>query len=60
MRNKGYSQGENHGNRLSANGVNASYDAQDRLLTYGSTSYSYTANGELKTRTESGVTTRYD
>ncbi len=27
------------------------YDAQDRLLTYGGATSSYTANGELSTRT---------
>src|SRR5262249_47201152 len=27
--------------------VTATYDAQDRLLTYGNASYTYTANGEL-------------
>ncbi|MCF6211896.1 MAG: RHS repeat protein [Gammaproteobacteria bacterium] len=36
-----------------------SVDAQDRLLTWGTASYTYTANGELKSRTESGATTNY-
>ena len=31
--------------------VNPTYDAQDRLLTYGSTSYAYTADGELTSKT---------
>ncbi len=35
------------------------YDAQDRLLSYGSTSYTYTANGELRTKTDAGGTTTY-
>ena len=53
-----YGYNEN-GNRLSHNATAASYDAQDRLLTYGTASYTYTPNGELLTRTESGVTTTY-
>ncbi|MBI3203000.1 MAG: RHS domain-containing protein, partial [Myxococcales bacterium] len=35
------------------------YDAQDRLLSYGATTYTYTANGELRTRTDAGGTTTY-
>jgi YD repeat-containing protein len=35
------------------------YDAQDRLLSYGSTTYTYTANGELRTKTDAGGTTTY-
>ena len=31
--------------------VNPTYDAQDRLLTYGSATYAYTRNGELTTKT---------
>ncbi len=45
---------DDNGNRLTvANGgasTSATYDAQDRLLTYGPWSYSYTANGELLTK----------
>jgi len=37
----------------------ATYDAQDRLLSFGSTSYSYTDAGELSTKTDSGGTTTY-
>lgn len=37
----------------------AVYDDQDRLLSYGEVSYSYTANGELETRTEGGQTIAY-
>jgi RHS repeat-associated protein len=39
----------------------ASYDAQDRLLTYGKWSYTYTANGDLltKTDTSNGQVTNY-
>ncbi|MGH8528667.1 MAG: hypothetical protein ACRETN_02325, partial [Nevskiales bacterium] len=32
----------------------------DRLLSYGASSYAYTANGELKTKTTSGASTHYD
>ncbi len=52
---------DSNGNRLTAPGVNnASYDSQDRLLTYGAATYTYTANGELKTKTTGGQTTTYD
>jgi RHS repeat-associated protein len=37
----------------------ATYDEQDRLLTYGDAAYSYTANGELTQKTENGVDTHY-
>jgi len=45
---------DDNGNR---NG--GTYDEQDRLQTWGSASYSYTDNGELLTKTDSGVTTTY-
>jgi RHS repeat-associated protein len=50
-----------NGNRLSGPGLITapSYDDQDRLLTYGGASYTYTANGELATKTEGAVVTRY-
>jgi len=38
----------------------ATYDDQDRLLTYGNKSYTYTENGELLTTTENGITTTYN
>lgn len=40
--------------------VVATYDAQDRLLTYGDKTYTYTANGELATKTQNGHTVTYD
>ena len=50
-----------NGNRTHVNGqLVASYDAQDRLLTYNGASYTYTANGELLTKTENGATTTYE
>jgi RHS repeat-associated protein len=38
------------------------YDAQDRLSSYGNFNYTYTANGELKTKTDTATaqTTQYD
>jgi RHS repeat-associated protein len=52
-----------HGNRLGVTrpgGVTtATYDHQDRLLTYGTATYSYTANGELSSSTGGGQTTTY-
>ncbi|MEZ4767412.1 MAG: RHS repeat-associated core domain-containing protein [Caldilineales bacterium] len=52
-----------NGNRLSVTrpgGVTAAtYDDQDRLLSYGAASYTYTANGELSTKAAGGQTTTY-
>ncbi len=48
-----------NGNRLSHNATTGTYDEQDRLLTYGSASYNYTLNGELQSKTDTGLTTRY-
>ncbi len=52
-----------NGNRLSritpSDTINGGYDAQDRLLTYGNTSYSYTRNGDLSTKVVGTDTTRY-
>jgi RHS repeat-associated protein len=42
---------------VTTNGV---YDAQDRLTQYGNTTYAYTANGELQSKTLSGQTTQYN
>ena len=51
---------DSNGNRTQLNGqAIASYDAQDRLLSYGAASYTYTANGELATKTENGARTTY-
>ena len=45
-----------------AGSINPTYDAQDRLLTYGAASYTYTANGELASKTDATgtTTTTYD
>src|SRR5205823_844916 len=40
--------------------ISGTYDLQDRLLSYGGTSYAYTANGELLTKTNTLGTTTYD
>jgi RHS repeat-associated protein len=54
---------DDNSNRLSYTGstgvVKGMYDNQDRLLTYGSTAYSYTANGELLTKTKGPQITKY-
>jgi RHS repeat-associated protein len=57
-----YTYDEN-GNRLGHAGksgmFSATYDAQDRLITYGNASYAYTENGELIAKAQGGVTTQY-
>ncbi|MCP4491059.1 MAG: hypothetical protein GY820_27650 [Gammaproteobacteria bacterium] len=51
---------DDNGNRTHINGaLVGTYDDQDRLNTYESASYAYTDNGELLSKTESGVTTSY-
>lgn len=52
-----------NGNRLSYVGgvtLNGTYDAQDRLLTYGNARYAYTANGELQSKTVGAAVTTYN
>ncbi|MEZ4864465.1 MAG: RHS repeat-associated core domain-containing protein [Caldilineaceae bacterium] len=55
-----------NGNRLSGSDSsgtnNGSYDNQDRLLSYGNATYSYTANGELTSKkvTSTGSVTSYN
>jgi RHS repeat-associated protein len=53
-----------NGNRLKhitpTQTVTATYDAQDRLLTYGDIAYTYTANGDLATKTQNGQTVHYE
>jgi RHS repeat-associated protein len=39
--------------------ISGTYDDQDRMLTYATASYSYSANGELKTKVVGTDTTRY-
>ena len=47
-----------NGNRTEGT-LSATYDEQDRLLTWGTASYAYTANGELQSKTDTGLTTNY-
>lgn len=53
---------DSNGSRLSHNTITGTYDAQDRLITYGSKSYTYTLYGELLTRTNTSTseTTSYE
>lgn len=39
--------------------ISATYDDQDRLLTYDTATYTYTANGELQSKADSSGTTTY-
>ncbi|MFZ5503508.1 MAG: RHS repeat-associated core domain-containing protein, partial [Pseudomonadota bacterium] len=48
-----------NGNRLSSNGIAGTYDDQDRLLAYNGNAYTYTANGELQTKTNAAGVTHY-
>lgn len=52
-----------NGNRLSRTDgggtTNATYDAQDRLIQYGTTTYTHTPNGERQSKTAGGQTTTY-
>ena len=52
---------DSNGNRLTAPNLSTSpiYDDQDRLLTYGTASYTYTANGELASKTDGTSVTQY-
>jgi len=55
---------DGNGNRLSvtrpgSGTVSGTYDAQDRLTAYGAVTYTYTANGDLRTATSGGETTTY-
>ena len=54
---------DSNSNRISYVGQGLSlagtYDAQDRLLTYGNNTYTYTANGELLSKTTNEQTTTY-
>ena len=54
---------DTNSNRLSATTssgtVNGTYDAQDRLLTYGTTTFTYTANGELASQKVGSQKTSY-
>jgi RHS repeat-associated protein len=55
---------DSNGNRsartTTASSQNGSYDGQDRLTSYGSTTYSYLPSGQLSSKTSSAGTTTYD
>jgi RHS repeat-associated protein len=58
-----YDPNGNRLNRAASGGTETgAYDDQDRLLSYGNFTYSYTANGELKSKTNisTGQTTQYN
>ena len=61
--NIGHYEYDQNSNRTSYTGdlgmFGATYDAQDRLLTYGTNSYTYTQNGELATKTNASGTSSY-
>ena len=54
---------DNNSNRIAATNTSgtiaATYDAQDRLLTYGNASYTYNANGELASKSAPSQLTTY-
>ena len=55
---------DSNGNRLSATThiygtVKGTYDEQDRLMQYGKNTYTYTANGELQTKTRGDANSQY-
>lgn len=52
---------DSNGNRTSAASpeANDTYDAQDRLVQHGRTTYTYTAAGHLRTKTDTTGTTTY-
>jgi YD repeat-containing protein len=55
---------DDNGNRTSYSGfwgtTTGVYDAQDRMTSYGGATYTYTANGELLTKTVGADVTTYD
>ena len=48
-----------NGNRLTRNAETATYDAQDRVLSYDGSTFGWSRNGDLRTRTSAGQTTTY-
>ncbi len=55
---------DSNGNRLQhlwpGGSTTATYDGQDRLITYGDTAYTYAGSGELRSKTLAGATTTFD
>jgi RHS repeat-associated protein len=60
----GHYEYDPNGNRLSATGPAGTpagtYDVQDRLLAYGDASYTYTAAGQLQSRSDGRGTTNFE
>jgi RHS repeat-associated protein len=55
-----YDSNGNRTARVTPSGtVSATYDAQDRLTSYGSVSYAYTSNGDLTSRMDGTAVTAY-
>ena len=55
-----YDENSNRVARINGSTTDVStYDAQDRLLSYGTNSYQYSANGELASKTTDAGTSRY-
>ena len=54
---------DQNGNRVEANekgsSIKGSYDAQDRLLSYGTNKYTYTLEGDLSSKTQNGQQLKY-
>ena len=48
-----------NGNRLTRNAETATYDVQDRVLTYAGSTFGWSLNGDLRRRTSGGQTTTY-
>jgi RHS repeat-associated protein len=56
-----YDSNDNRLTRVTPGGTDTgTYDNQDRLLEYAGTAFTYTANGELLSKTEGGQTTDYE
>jgi RHS repeat-associated protein len=51
---------DTNGNRLTRNSETATYDAQDRVLTYAGSSFTWSPNGTLQSRLNGGQTTDYN
>jgi RHS repeat-associated protein len=50
---------DTNGNRLARNAETGTYDAQDRVLTYAGSTFSWSPNGTLLSRLNGGQTTAY-
>lgn len=55
-----YGFDKNNNRTFLNNAAIANYDAQDRLLNYGKNSYSYGANGELRSKKSASIHQTYD